>query len=1135
MKSSTTLAALIAHCRKLTRRQPTPDAELLHRYIAGREAAAFEELLERYAPLVWSVCRRMLSNEADCEDAFQATFLVLVRRANSIAPDRPLGAWLHTVAVHVADKARTRALRQPRQTIAAEPATCGDVAEELGNRELFRIVDEEIARLPALLREPFVLCCLEGRTRDEAAAALGCSVAAIKSRLERSRNLLRRRLEQRGFGLPAAFLVLGLTGGQISASLRAKALQCVLGSAPSAVAALVPAAGVSLASKLTLTAMSLVMVGALGFGALHVMQVEPPQDAPAQAAGIAPKSPQPPAAEKPQPRLDRFGDPIPAGAIRRFGTLRFRHMWIEDLAFTPDGKQLIAGTNGPLAVFDAMTGRKLREVGKSTPRSGVTEFAVSPDGKWIASCGFDVLLWEIESGRLVRELPCGNSHAVAFSADSKVLAAAGRSGRDESAITLVELATGKQLGKWTFKERELAPAHLRPLSFSPDGKYLAGLFCEVRELKPQETTIASSQVWLLDAKIGSRVRTFGSTGALLGAFAFQPGTGRLATIEEKGVLRFWDVETGKEAHHYSISLGKWDNKDRPSPDVLRFSADGRRCAVADGAAGLLVVLDARTGREVRRIEIAKRAAWITAELSPDGRAIASARNWGPSSCVRVWDVDSGVERLGDAGHRLPAMLALSADERTLIGRSEDGQVIHWDRRSGQAVQQRSETPGQAGRPVRPLETAGEWTLRGTRWRLSFHSATRTLAVHSLEGERLLGEAEWPALMRDLALSPDGVYVATTSFIKDTLNTVLLWNPEKEKKPRRLTGNVDRFHSLLFSHDGKRLIATAVTHNASPSSALWVWDVATGRPIHKLPTDSPFGATLLTADDHLLIYGGFLNDGPVRVWDMETGKELAQFTDPASKERGSISGLALSADERFLAVIFSRGDKVSAVSVWETGSWKPVRIFPPTHQPNGSRSMMFSRDGRALFVSNSDTSILEWDVSGRSGHKTEIPNKDRLNVLWRTLIETPDRAYPAVWEMLDHPAESVPFLIDKVLPVKPVEEKRVRQLLAQLDSESFAEREEANRQLLALGEQIVPMLRQALKERLSLEVRKRVEGVIESQNRALTSEQLRLWRALAVLEWSNRPEAVEHLRRLADGAPSARLTQAAKAAWQRQKR
>src|SRR5262249_3229131 len=183
-----------------------------------------------YGPLVWGVCRRVLPREADCEDAFQATFLSLVRQAGSLDPSRELGGWLHTVAVRVARKAQVRSLRQRTRAVPPDRRTTGDVANDVGSRELLRTVDEEIERLPAILRVPVVLCCLEGRTRDEAAEVLGCTVAAVKSRLERGRSQLRRRLERRGIQLPAAFLVLSLTGGRVSAALRAKAVQAALGS-----------------------------------------------------------------------------------------------------------------------------------------------------------------------------------------------------------------------------------------------------------------------------------------------------------------------------------------------------------------------------------------------------------------------------------------------------------------------------------------------------------------------------------------------------------------------------------------------------------------------------------------------------------------------------------------------------------------------------------------------------------------------------------------------------------------------------------------------------------------------------------------------------------------------------------------
>lgn len=880
---------------------------------------------------------------------------------------------------------------------------------------------------------------------------------------------------------------------------------------------LVRRAGVSPASKPGWTAILFSIVAAIGFNSSHALQGKPPEETSAP--------------EKKSPRLDRFGDPLPPGAIRRFGTLRFRHHGIYDLAFTPDSKRLIAGMGmAPLSVFDAGTGRKLRDVGKSTSGSTPGLFAVSPNGKWVAVGGGDLLLWDLETGELVHDLHCPRYDYVAFSPDSKVLAAT--RWLEQAEVVRFDTATGKPLEKWILKKGKRYQYLFYSLAFSPDGKYLAGIFSELRQEKRFRYETVSSQVWLLDAKNGTQVRTLGSSGTDIRGLAFQPGTGRLVTSEKKGILRFWDVETGKEVQHFSIARDKNDSKGGFSSYILRFSADGRRCAVVDGNAGLLLVVDARTGREVRRIEIAKTMDRVSANLSPDGRTLAAALFLG-GPCVRVWDVDSGMERTSGVGHRTPPMLSLSADERTLIGRNEDGQVIHWDIRSSKAVQQRKETPQQEGLRGQPPRARVDWTLRGPRWRLRFHAATSMLAVHRLDDDQLIAETEWHADRYGFALSPGGAYVAA-AFLDDPQNTVLLWNPEKEKKPRRLSGHPAFCRNLLFSHGGRRLIAAGGNRDTYRSSTLWVWDVATAQPIHKLATNKSTGRLVLSADDRLLFSGGSVNDPKVHVWDMEKGRELAVLADPLGKEEGAIDDLALSGDERFLAVVLHQGGSTAA-SIWETGSWKLVKAFAPVQPANYARSMVLSRDGRSLFVSNSDTTILQWDVSGRFGRKDETPNRDRLNVLWQTLAQTPDKAYPAVWEFLDHPTESVPFLIAKVSPVKPVEETRVRRLLAQLDSESFAEREESSRQLAALGEQIVPLLQRMLKGRLPLETRKRVEGVIESLNRLPSSDQLRVLRALAVLEWSNRPEAVEHLRRLADGAASASLTQAAKAAWRRQQK
>ncbi|HZV07764.1 MAG TPA: sigma-70 family RNA polymerase sigma factor [Gemmataceae bacterium] len=306
---SAALNALIAGCRILCRpRSQGTDADLLRRFTQERDASAFEELLERHAALVWGVCRRILLSEADCEDVFQATFLALVRRGGAINARPSLGAWLHTVALRAARKALLRSRRQQPQAILPDRAAPRDVADEAVSRELVRLVDEEIERLPAAVREPLILCCLQGRTRDEAAEALGYSVAAVKRRLERGRDLLRRRLQRRGVQLPAAFLVLGLTASRVSASLRAKALQSVLGSAPATVAALVPSAGFSLSSELALATMTVAIAGVLSFSAYRAIPADLSQLAPVandnRSSSSLPRSP----SKKTQPRVDQLDD-----------------------------------------------------------------------------------------------------------------------------------------------------------------------------------------------------------------------------------------------------------------------------------------------------------------------------------------------------------------------------------------------------------------------------------------------------------------------------------------------------------------------------------------------------------------------------------------------------------------------------------------------------------------------------------------------------------------------------------------------------------------------------------------------------------------------------------------------------------
>jgi RNA polymerase sigma factor (sigma-70 family) len=177
------------------------DVELLRRWVAHRDEAAFEALVWRHGPMVLGLCRRLLRRGADVEDAFQATFLLLVRKADTVRAGEAVGAWLYRVAYCVALRARAgEAARARRQAAVAPPHTVGpdDAADW---RDLRPVLDEEINRLPQRYRAAFVLCCLQGKTNSEAARELGCPVGTILSRLAWARQRLRQRLTRRGVGM----------------------------------------------------------------------------------------------------------------------------------------------------------------------------------------------------------------------------------------------------------------------------------------------------------------------------------------------------------------------------------------------------------------------------------------------------------------------------------------------------------------------------------------------------------------------------------------------------------------------------------------------------------------------------------------------------------------------------------------------------------------------------------------------------------------------------------------------------------------------------------------------------------------------------------------------------------------------
>ena len=182
------------------------DQELLEDFLRHQNSEAFAHLVERHGPMILGVCRRLLRNQADAEDAFQATFLTLLRKGHSIRQKMALPNWLYRVAVRISLRQRSKTQKhtsaQPLHDVAVEQSP----AEEVAWSEAAEVLDREMRGLPESYRSPLLLCCIEGRSYEEAAEELGCPVGTLAVRLMRAREMLRKRLIRRGLVLGAGFL-----------------------------------------------------------------------------------------------------------------------------------------------------------------------------------------------------------------------------------------------------------------------------------------------------------------------------------------------------------------------------------------------------------------------------------------------------------------------------------------------------------------------------------------------------------------------------------------------------------------------------------------------------------------------------------------------------------------------------------------------------------------------------------------------------------------------------------------------------------------------------------------------------------------------------------------------------------------
>jgi RNA polymerase sigma factor (sigma-70 family) len=265
------------------------DGELLEAFVTRRDEAYFEALVRRHGPMVLGVCRRILRNPHDAEDAFQAAFLVLARRAAAVVPRDLVGNWLYGVAYRTALAARRTAARRRSRERQVDAMPEPSARAEETWQELWPLLDRELNRLPARYRAPVVLCHLEGRTRKEAARQLGLPVGTVSGRLTTALRLLAKRLRRQGLALSVGALTGALSPqaasacvppALLAAAVRAAPLLAAGQTAPGVVAAEVTALAKGVVKSMLLTrlkVLSLVLlaVAALGGGAALVVSRTP--------------------------------------------------------------------------------------------------------------------------------------------------------------------------------------------------------------------------------------------------------------------------------------------------------------------------------------------------------------------------------------------------------------------------------------------------------------------------------------------------------------------------------------------------------------------------------------------------------------------------------------------------------------------------------------------------------------------------------------------------------------------------------------------------------------------------------------------------------------------------------------------